>query len=63
MSRSSRVLLQLIAVACLPIAAFCLWGFLAAFEPGGEPWRIIYPVVFATTLVVGSAAAYFGCKR
>jgi hypothetical protein len=63
MSTSMRVIWQLIAAACLPIGAFCIWGFLAAFEPGQEAWRIIYTAVFVTTVVVGAAAAWMGRKR
>lgn len=43
----------ILALACFVLAAFCVFGFLASFEPLGRSaqlmWRIVYGVgVFAS---------------
>lgn len=39
-------------VVLLAVACFCLFGFLAAFEPGADPWHVFK---------LGYAAIAFGC--
>lgn len=47
-----------IATASLAIAAFCVFGFMATFEPGPRaiPFRIGYSVVGVLCLVAAVAA-------
>jgi hypothetical protein len=46
------ILRILVALALLPIAAFCAFGFLATFEPPGHiPLRIAYGVVGMACLI------------
>jgi hypothetical protein len=56
----SIVLRLLATLASLAIAAFCVFGFLASFEPGvGPAWKIGYAVVFVVALL-GAAVAWLG---
>jgi hypothetical protein len=59
----SIVLRLLATLASLAIAAFCVFGFLASFEPGvGPVWKIGYAVVFVVALL-GAAVAWLGRAR
>lgn len=52
----NNVLRILISAICIPIAAFCVFGFLASFEPGvGSGWKIGYAIVFATCIATSIA--------
>lgn len=56
----SIVLRLLATVASLGVAAFCVFGFLASFEPGvSAAWKVGYAVVFVVALL-GAAAAWLG---
>ncbi len=51
----SIVLRSLATCSSLAVAAFCVFGFLASFEPGvGPAWKAGYAVVF--TIAILSAA-------
>ena len=58
------IVLRLLAtLASLAIAAFCVFGFLASFEPGVSPaWKVGYAVVFVVALL-GAAGAWLGPAR
>jgi hypothetical protein len=51
-----KLLLQLVMAVCVVVGAFCPFGFWAAFEPGQERFLIIYPLIFATAIVLGTVA-------
>ncbi len=43
----SNVARSLVSVACLTVAAFCVFGFMASFEPGvAVGWKIGYASLF-----------------
>ncbi|MCA9054808.1 MAG: hypothetical protein KDA75_13295 [Planctomycetaceae bacterium] len=47
----TRPLRILVSAVCLPIAAFCLFGFLAAFEPGVTVgWKVAYAILGSGSL-------------
>jgi hypothetical protein len=48
------------AVLLLPVASFCLFGFLASFEPGDRhlAWRFGYGLVGIGSLTVGLGFAW-----
>ncbi len=54
-----KLLLLVIVALCVVVGAFCPFGFWAAFEPGQERFRIIYPAVFVAAIIVGSIAERF----
>jgi hypothetical protein len=59
----SLVLRFLATFASLAIAAFCVFGVLASFEPGvGSAWKVAYGIVFVGALL-GAAVAWPGRAR
>ena len=56
------ILFSLIAAVCGLVALYCPWGFLCAFEPGQEAWRIRFPVIFAVALVLCGLSTYFAAR-
>ena len=52
-----------VAILCLPIGAFCVFGFLATFEPGSPlAFRIIY-VVLAALCLAGLICPFLPRRR
>ncbi|MCH7751942.1 MAG: hypothetical protein IH898_07295 [Planctomycetes bacterium] len=47
-SRLGTLIRIIAALAFVPLACFCLFGFAASFEPGDYHviWRVLYAVVF-----------------
>ena len=56
-----RFLLRIVgAVVLLALGLFCLFGFLASFEPGnGLEWKVVYGAL-ACGCLVGAALALMG---
>ena len=57
-----KILLYGIAVVSVAVAAFSIFGFLAAGEPGYWVMQIIYPIICVAVIGAGATAAYFARK-
>jgi hypothetical protein len=56
-----RTLRTGLAIVLLLLAAFCIFGFMASFEPGVDPiWKIVYATVGVGSVMV--AIWLFGKK-
>jgi hypothetical protein len=65
--RSAPVMKWLLAILCLPVGAFCVFGFLATFEPGAAnamAFRVVYAVVLVgcVTAVLNAVCGVFRKK-
>lgn len=53
--RMRSLIKWILAFACLPVAAFCVFGFLATFEPGVQhawAFRVTYALIGTVSLAV-----------
>jgi hypothetical protein len=57
-----KFLASVVTALCIVVALFCPWGFLSAFEPGQETYRILFPVIFAGAILLGTLS-YQVAKR
>ncbi len=48
-----KILASVVCALCIVVALYCPWGFLNAFEPGQEAYRIILPVAFVGAVLLG----------
>jgi hypothetical protein len=60
--KSVKFLLSLVAALCVPVAVYCPWGFICAFEPGQEAFRVLFPMIFVGAIVIGSLSAFVAAR-